>query len=261
MTIGSTGTAARAAQPVLGYEAPWRWLEQGWSDLKANPTASLGLGGLATFGGLAIALLLNAYGWASLLPVAAGGFALVAPMIAVGFYAVSRARDAGEPARWTAIFAQPASGWSQIAFLGGVLLFAYIVWLRVAIMIFALFIQGDYPSLDAFASYVLTQTDGLLMVTVGTIAGGIIATAVFSSMAFAIPMMVDRKLDAVTGVIFSIIEVRKHFKVMALWAWLIALITAVSCLLAFIPLVVAFPLLGHASWRAYQDVMGEGDPT
>jgi len=44
---------------------------------------------------------------------------------------------------------------------------------------------------------------------------------------------------------------------MLLWAWLIAILTAAGVATLFVGLAVVFPLLGHASWRAYKDILRE----
>jgi uncharacterized membrane protein len=41
-------------------------------------------------------------------------------------------------------------------------------------------------------------------------------------------------------------------RVMALWAALIVLFTAIGLLTAYIGLAVTLPLIGHASWHAYR---------
>jgi uncharacterized membrane protein len=42
---------------------------------------------------------------------------------------------------------------------------------------------------------------------------------------------------------------------MALWAFLIMALTLLGLFSLFIGLIVVVPLLGHASWHAYRDVV------
>jgi uncharacterized membrane protein len=42
---------------------------------------------------------------------------------------------------------------------------------------------------------------------------------------------------------------------MLLWAAIIVVLIALGYLTSFIGLVVFFPLLGHSTWRAYQDLV------
>jgi uncharacterized membrane protein len=42
---------------------------------------------------------------------------------------------------------------------------------------------------------------------------------------------------------------------MLVWAAIIGVLTVVGVLTAFIGLAVLFPLLGHATWHAYRDLV------
>jgi uncharacterized membrane protein len=45
-------------------------------------------------------------------------------------------------------------------------------------------------------------------------------------------------------------------KPMALWATLIAAFIAVGLATLSLGLIVIFPLIGHATWHAYRDIVG-----
>jgi uncharacterized membrane protein len=42
---------------------------------------------------------------------------------------------------------------------------------------------------------------------------------------------------------------------MLVWAFVIGVLTLASELFRFVPLVIVFPLLGHATWHAYRDLV------
>ena len=42
---------------------------------------------------------------------------------------------------------------------------------------------------------------------------------------------------------------------MALWAWLIALFIGVGLVTFYVGLIVTMPLIGHATWHAYNDLV------
>jgi uncharacterized membrane protein len=48
-------------------------------------------------------------------------------------------------------------------------------------------------------------------------------------------------------------------KPMALWAVLIVVLMAAGFASFFVGLVIAFPLIGHATWHAYEDVCGTAE--
>jgi uncharacterized membrane protein len=55
----------------------------------------------------------------------------------------------------------------------------------------------------------------------------------------------------------SLWAVRLNWQPMALWAALIAGFMALGIVTIFVGLVVMFPLVGHATWHAYRDVVIE----
>jgi uncharacterized membrane protein len=76
---------------------------------------------------------------------------------------------------------------------------------------------------------------------------------VFSIAVVSIPMILDRDTDAISAAITSLEVVFHNTAVMLLWGVLIALLVAVSLAMPLgLGLLVAGPLLGHASWHAYR---------
>ena len=55
---------------------------------------------------------------------------------------------------------------------------------------------------------------------------------------------------------FSIQAVRSNWRIMIGWAATIAVMTFFGMATAFIGLIFVLPLVGHASWHAYRDVIG-----
>jgi len=240
----------------LSMEAPWRWLGAGWNDLWASPLRSVGYGMLVVGGGALILYFLWQVGLAALIPVALGVFALVGPLLALGLYESSRRLNSGESPRLFPIrFAGPRSP-LQIAYIGFFLLFAALVWVRVATLLYALFTSGSYAPVDQFVSFALSTPSGLAMLATGTIVGGMIAFAIYLLTVVSIPMLMNERTDAFTAIYAGIKAFRVSPGVMLLWAWLIAVIIIGGVATMFVGLAVAFPLLGHATWHAYRDIRG-----
>ena len=95
------------------------------------------------------------------------------------------------------------------------------------------------------------------MLVIGTLAGGAIAFAVFTISAISVPLLIARDMDAVTAVNTSIRAVRRNFWTMLLWAWIVALLSAVGIATWFLGLAIIFPLLGHATWHAQRALVGD----
>jgi uncharacterized membrane protein len=238
----------------VGADAPWRWLSAAWSDLWQAPGVSLAYGFLlvaASFGlsfGLYLADLFYL-----VLPLAAG-FMFVAPVLAVGLYEVSRRLETGEPVTLSAaVTAWRRNG--QILLMGLLLTLFLLAWIRLAFLIFALFFGTEPPSSALFVNTVLLSPEGLPFLAVGTAVGGVLAGLVFAMSAVSIPMLLDRDVNVIDAMLTSIAAVRQNWRVMLGWAALIVVFTAAGIATAFLGLAVALPLIGHASWHAYRDLV------
>jgi uncharacterized membrane protein len=260
----AAGVSERAAFRVrlITEEHPWRWLSAGWRDLRRAPGVSLAYGAaisVASFlltAGLYLTDLLYL-----LLPLAAG-FMFLGPIVAVGLYEVSRRLEAGRPVT----FADAIMAWrvnlSQIAGMGLVLMLFMLVWIRLATLIFALLFTGTPASWEAFVNIVFFSLDGIPLLVVGTIVGGVLAALAFAISAIAIPILLDRDVGVVTAIALSTEAVSRNWRVMIGWAGLIVLFTAGGLVTAYLGLIVTLPLIGHASWHAYRDLIGDaGDMT
>ena len=69
------------------------------------------------------------------------------------------------------------------------------------------------------------------------------------------PMVVDRNADIVTAMITSVRTVFANLPAMMVWAGLIVLLTGLGMATALLGLIVIMPLLGHATWSAYKDLV------
>ena len=238
-------------------EAPWNWVEAGWQDLWVYPQISLTYG--AIFAVLAVAMFvgMTLIAMQSLILALAGGFVLIGPAVAVGLYELSRRIENGEPSSFSSLLSAAARAPGQLGFLGAILAFLYIVWLETALLLFMLFMggSGPFPPASQFLSVLLYEPHGLALLVVGTIVGGLLASAAFSISVVSVPLLLTRKIDAVSAIHVSIAAVAQNLRPMALWAALIAVIIGIGMLTGFVGLVVAFPLLGHASWHAFRDTI------
>jgi uncharacterized membrane protein len=114
-------------------------------------------------------------------------------------------------------------------------------------------------SLASFLQQTLTL-DGMVFTLFVTVLGLGFAAVAFISNVTALPMMLERKVDIFAAVLVSVMAVARNTRAMALWAALIVLVTGVG-LLTVVGLALALPLIGHASWHAYRDlVKDDGEP-
>lgn len=247
-------TLRRPVQKV-DVEAPWRWLRLGWQDLLAARSISLTFGVVIA---LASLLLINMLWRVDLLPYAlplAAGFMFVAPALAICFYEISRRLERSEPVT----FGTVALAWkphvSQIAGMGLVMMLFQLAWIRFATLLFALFFGPEPASWDRFIQVLVFSTDGLPFLIIGTLSGGILAILAFAIGVTAFPMLLDRDVGAATAIATSVRATVVNWRVMTGWAALIVMFTAAGLVIGCLGLIVTMPLIGHASWHAYREMV------
>jgi uncharacterized membrane protein len=240
----------------VSFDAPWHWLAAGWRDMWNAPQISLLYGGAFALISAVLVLALLAGGLESLALALAGGFLLIGPAAAVGLYEVSRHLEDGHSLRLGEVLTRGLTAGGQLAFFGAILLFVYLVWLQLALLLFMLFFGSQHlPPASAFVGALLLTRHGLGLLVTGTIVGGVLAALVFAISVVSVPLLMTRRVDAVTAIATSVAAVRCNPKPMALWAGLIAGFMALGLASLFAGLVIAFPLIGHATWHAFRDLV------
>jgi uncharacterized membrane protein len=239
--------------PVM--DDPWRWLGRGWEDLWRNPALSLGYGAAFVAIGLLVTAGLWAAGLESMAPALAAGFTLLGPVLAVGLYEMSRRYETGEPVSLREVVAPRLPSPPQFAFLAFALMFLFLVWMRLATLNYAVFAYGDYTPLAQFVAFTLKTEQGLTMLVVGTLVGGALAAFVYAISVISVPLLLRHDVDVLTAMWISAQTVVHHPGPMLLWAWLIAVLTAIGLATMFLGLIVVFPLIGHATWHAYRTIV------
>jgi uncharacterized membrane protein len=242
---------------AIDLDRPWRWLAAGWDDLRRAPTVGLTYGALAVVTSYALTLGLWAYDLAYLVLPLGAGFVLVGPILAVGLYETSRRLQAGQPVRLADAAMAFRRNPLQIALLGLVLTLALLFWVRVALLLFALFFNQQPPTLDALVAVAFFSSTSLPFLIVGHLFGGMLAAAVFALTAISVPLLLDRPgANVFQAIATSIAAVMLNLRAMALWAALIVVFITAGIATVYLGLLVTLPLIGHASWHAYKDLVG-----
>ena len=230
---------------TLDLAAPLRWLRLGWADIMQAPRLSLTYGAVLMALSMLIAALSWRYGMAALYLGLATGFIFIGPVLAVGLYSISRQLGRGQtPVMGYCL----REGWHHIRellVLGMVLLVAMLVWARAAATLHVFFPVEPDPSLEQLLPFL----------GIGSGVGALFATIIFSISAFSLPMILDRKVDAVTAVVTSVNAVLRNKKPMLFWGSLIVLSVLIGFATAMLGFAVLLPLIGHATWHAYQETI------
>jgi uncharacterized membrane protein len=258
----SGATPITASNPIViravALDQAWVWLAAGWADLGRAPTTSLAFGLAIIAISYALIAMLFVLGWVHLALPLAAGFSFLAPILAIAFYDISRRLDAGRPVSIAAVAAAWRPNMVQIAWLGLMLLLLHLAWIRVATLLFALFFHDVSVPIDdpltLMLSLLLSGTSLPFLIT-GTVIGAGLAAIAFAISAVSVPMLLDRDVDAVSAILTSIEAVRQNWKPMALWAVLIAFFTLAGLATFCLGLAVTMPLIGHATWHAYRDLV------
>ncbi|MDE1467746.1 DUF2189 domain-containing protein [Aurantiacibacter sp. D1-12] len=228
-----------------------RALKAGWQDYRAKPAFGLFFASLFAIGGLMLTYLLGSRGETAWLIPAAAGFPLLAPFTAVGLYEVSRRRELGLPLTWSKVLtAVKGRGDDQILSMGVIIFVAFGFWMIVAHGVYAIFLGES--GLGSDPTEIVNSMAGLTMLAVGSVTGGLMALAFYSITVFSLPMLVDRDVDFLTAIITSLQAMRDNKYVLLVWAFLVAAILFVAMIPLFLGLLVALPVLGHATWHLYR---------
>lgn len=231
---------------------PLGWLSRGVSDLMRCPGPGLAHGLLAALFGALVLLAARTQFW--LLIGAFSGFLLVGPILATGLYAVSRELDrGGHPTLRTATQAwAPRDG--RLMIFGILLAFAGTGWVLTSASLITSLVHEPVDTLAGFLRSVVLAEQGVVF-ELWLALGALLAAPVFASTVVAIPLLLDRHIGVLGAVFTSWKVVLEHPAPMALWALLLAGLTALGMGLALVGLIVVVPVLAHASWHAYRDLV------
>ena len=243
---------------LLSPSDAFTWLAKGWQDLTVHPMTSLCYGLLIFLASVAIVGGLFSLNWDYILFPAFAGFMMVGPILALGLYEKSRCLAAGLPVNLAnMIFVRPRCG-GQILFVGVLLCLLMITWMRAAVIIYALFFGLlPFPGLEHIAPMLFSTPVGWAMLITGSAIGGLFASFSFAISAFSIPMMFDRRVDALTAMGSSMALVWNNLPVTLTWGAIVLALFLFSLATGMLGLIIVFPVLGHSTWHAYRAVADE----
>jgi uncharacterized membrane protein len=229
------------------------WLAAGWRDFLIDPATSISYGVLVFLVSVITVVGLFALRLDYILFPAFAGFMVAGPIIGIGLYEKSRRIEEGRPVSlWNMIFVRPESG-GQILFAGVLLVLLTLLWMRAAVILYALFFGlRPFPGLDHIVPMLFTTDVGWAMLVVGGAVGGLFAAFAFAISAFSIPMLLSERTDALTAMGTSMALVWNNLQVMLSWAAIMLVLIFIGIATGLLGMIVVFPVLGHGSWHAYR---------
>ena len=235
---------------TIDARAPWRWLRAGWDDLRAAPAPGLFYGAVLALMGF---LLTRYYAGAVGLALTTG-FLLVGPFLVIGLYDVSRRRERGDAVALAPTLTAWRGNLPSIGFYALILTLSLAVWIRVSVVVVALFFPDGTPTVAEFVVELGRSPDAWFFLLAYAAAGAGLALLVFATSVVSLPMLLDReKMDCISAMIVSFNVLRTNFRPMLLWGAIIVVLTALGFATLYLGLIVALPVVGHAAWHAYRD--------
>ena len=235
--------------------SPLRWLALGWRDFTANPLPGLLHGVLLSAFGALLFLVARDHFWG--LAGAFSGFLIVAPVLASGLYHVSREARRGRAVSSRDVWRVWFSGERRLMSFGLLLALAGTGWVLTSAGLITLWAPAEVANPGDFVRHVvLAPSPGLFEVWI--LLGALLAAPVFASSVITLPMLMDTQAPVWIAVGESWRAVGSHPLVMALWAFLIVLLVTAGLVTLTLGLIVVVPVLGHASWHAYEDLKSTG---
>lgn len=236
----------------VNLTAPLRWVGRGFADILAAPVESLFFGVVLAFMGWT---LVTWYGGAVGLALTTG-FLLTGPFLAVGIYDVSRQLEQRRRMDLLRTLTAWRANLPAIGFYALILMLSLAVWMRVSVVLVALLVPNGFDSFTHLLAQLLHSPGTWVFLIIYVAIGGVLAAFSFAISAVALPMLLDRtRMDAISAMITSFQAIRRNPCPMLVWAGIIVALTTAGFMSWYLGLVVIVPLIGHATWHAYREVV------
>ena len=248
---------------TVGLMQPMTWLVLAWRDMARSGWISFAHGlAITAFGGAILAVAHHRF-W--LLAGALSGFLVVAPVLATSLYALSRALEQRQEANLGVVLKTWLNWqnshfnkwgndyWCMVQF-GALLALAATVWVITSAAFITLLAPVPVETPMDFMRHVVLANNGWLF-ELWLALGSLLAAPIFASSVIAMPLLLDRRASLRVAVLTSWQVVVANPLPMAFWAALILGFTLLGLGSLLLGLIFVMPMLGHASWHAYRDLV------
>jgi uncharacterized membrane protein len=228
------------------------WLVRGWGDFMDAPLVGLVHGAaMGAFGGLLMFLAWDRF-W--VLAGALSAFLMVAPILSTGLYAVSRALLRDEPVGFHTVWQVWASLDGRLVKFGLLLTALGTGWVLTSAALITLGVKPMVTTPDDFLMRVVLAPDPGFF-EVWLLVGGLMAAPVFASSVVAIPLLLDRRVSVQKAVLTSWKAVLVNPICLSLWGAIVMSLSLLGLGTLMFGLILVMPILGHATWHAYRDLV------
>lgn len=229
------------------------WLRRGWDDLRHVRAASIAHGALITAIGAVLLMLGSSHPY--LVAAAISGYLLVGPIMTTGLCELSRRRAAQAPLGFDESLQGMTRNPEGLLYFGLVLAVVAAVWFLLSALVLQSVLHTSVPSLGValWGGFTDAASRPQILAYVGS--GAVLAALVFTLSVVAVPLIIDRHASALDAMWISIKATFWNLPAMLVWAGLIVALTALGFATLLLGMIVVAPLLGHATWHAYRDLI------
>jgi uncharacterized membrane protein len=248
---------------AVGMMQPLIWLVMAWRDIAKAGWVSVMHGVAMSVIGLAIVAVTYNHFW--LLAGALSGFLVIAPVLATSLCALSRAIQHKEKPNFSVVLKTWFNRqnnhfnkwnndyWCMLQF-GILLAVAATGWVFTSAALITLLAAVPINGPMDFVRHVMLTPDGWLF-EVWLAVGGVLAAPMFASSVVAMPLFLDRRVTLMQAVLTSWQTVLANPIPLAFWASINIIFKMLGIGSLMLGLVFMLPMLGHASWHAYHDLV------
>jgi uncharacterized membrane protein len=229
------------------------WLRRGWEDVRYLRVASLAHGVfISILGGVLLAM---GSSHPYFIAAAVSGYLLIGPVLTTGLCELSRRRAAGEPVGFDESLQAIARHPRELLQFGAILAAIALVWFAASEVMLQSILPITLPGMGEvlWGGFTDTASRAQILAYVGS--GAVLAVFVFAVSVVAVPLIIDRHMSAVDAMWVSVRATFSNLPAMIVWSALIVALTAIGFLTVLIGMVVVAPILGHATWHAYRDLI------
>ena len=231
---------------------PFYWIAEAWQDLLHHRWASLAYGVLVTGMGMVI-LAYDRHPY--FIAAAMAAFMVVGPILAAGRCELSRSSDTHEPCNFDSSLNVLTKNRRHLISLANRLLLICAAWFVISYIVISLALGVVAPPMGQ-----TVWGDVMHFLTTAQVFAYGMATMVLSAVIFVcsvvtVPIIIDHHVDAKSAMKTSARAALQDLPAMFVWAGIIAVLTMFAFATYLFAMIVIFPLLGHATWYAYKDLV------
>jgi uncharacterized membrane protein len=232
---------------------PFNWLSLAWQDINIHPKSSLAHGLIVT--SLLLVTLLITSIHVYVIAAAITGFMLIGPILSAGLCEQSRQHEQGQVVNFDSSLEGLKRCQSSLIQFSGILLGFTMLWFAISGLLLFVTVGNIVPSLQQLLWGNIFDIVTPMQLALYTLIGGLLASFVFVVSVISVPAIIENNISAIDAMATSIKVTIDNIPTIVIWATLIVMLTGLGFATYLIGMIVIYPLLAHASWHAYRDLV------